>query len=109
MYEGKKVLDVTNSPLQKLPYKQWNAPCNLDKFLAPVAAVHNVYSDLKGKYMESCTNCEKENPKENNNKTQSTWKSCRKHASHPLLSPRGNVVTSNMKERAMSNYCLRTY
>ena len=74
MYEGKKVCDFAKSPLIKeLPFQQWNAPCNIDKYFAAVAAVHNVYPDLNGKYQESCKHCEKENPKEEGNNTQSTW------------------------------------
>ena len=63
MYEGKKVLDFAMSPLKELPCQQWKAPCNIDKYLAAVAAVHNVYPYLNGKNMESCISCEKENPK----------------------------------------------
>jgi hypothetical protein len=96
VYEGKEVLDFAMSPLKVLPFKQWNAPGNIFKYFAAVSAVHNVYPDLNGKYMESCKNCEKENPRAEYNQTQSTWKSCRKHAGQPLLSPRGNVVTSDI-------------
>ena len=91
-FEGKAVTDVNNVPL-RVRSQQWRAPCNVDKFIASVKALHLTYENLRQPFQNRCRECLQLNPQLNNRAT-SSWKSCMVHAGQPRLMPLGNVTTS---------------
>ena len=101
MFQDKEICDISGKPLKKCK-QQWKTPTNIDLFMAVVSAVHNVYPELQGDYILTCSDCEKDNAENlsliKEGKPVNQWCSCPAHAGRPLLKPRGNVVKSDLLE-----------
>jgi len=94
----------------------WNAKSNLNKIKGAIGALEGLFPDMSGEYFESCLDCMNANPHQDPNQasqptqedhsgisdveTRSNWNSCRSHAGHPLLRPRGSVLNSEVARSA---------
>jgi hypothetical protein len=98
LFQGVPVKDCGGNELVPCN-QQWKAPVNVDKFLAAVTALHSIYPNLDGDYIEKCPVCFSLNSGSEGRPT--IWKSCEDHPNSPLLKPKGNAIRSDIVRSEM--------
>mmetsp|Transcript_10894 Transcript_10894/g.24331 ORF Transcript_10894/g.24331 Transcript_10894/m.24331 type:complete len:767 (+) Transcript_10894:832-3132(+) len=91
LFKGSRVKDINGRDVRPR-IQQWHSPQCVSKFLASIKALHEVYENLKGDYMDKCDSC----LRLNDNNTSGIWKSCPDHSRlGAAIKTRGGVITND--------------